>query len=241
LAGFSSINPTVFHEDHSVGIFENAIVVRDDDDTAVGLRGDVLQDLHYLRAVFAVERRCRFIANNQPRFMHERPRDGDALLLPTGKHVGPVTHPRAEADRLQYLRRFFLRDGRGRSLNSQGHAHVLDAIQRRDEVVLLENEPDVRGAELRDRTFVEPMQGRIEHFDLAAIRRERSGDDAQERRLAATRRPDEHKQLAHARLEVHFLKHLRARLTLAEAFADRRGFDCDIFHSRFQLFVTHLC
>ena len=231
LAGFRVINPTVFHVRHAVGVFENAIVVRDDDDAAIRLGGDVLQNLHHLLAVLAIERRRRLVANDQLRVMHQRPRDGHALLLSAGKHVRPMMHPLAEPDRLQHLRRFLLGDGSGRALDTQRHAHVLDAIQRRDQIVLLENETDVRRAKLRAGLLVQAVERRIEHLHLAAIRAERAGDDAEQRRLAAPGRADQHEQLAHARLEVHFLEHLGAALALAESFVHPAGFDCDIFHN----------
>jgi len=66
---------------------------------------------------------------------------------------------------------------------------------------------------------------------LAAIHAERSGDDAEQRRLAAAGRPDQHEQLAHARLEVDLLEHLGAGFSGAESLAHGVGFDCDIFHS----------
>ena len=126
------------------------------------------------------------------------------------------------------------------ALDAQRHADVLDAVQRRDQIVLLENEPDVRGAKLRDRLFVEPVQRRVEDFHFAAIDAERAGDHAQQRRFAATRRTDEHEQLAHARFEIDVLEHFGAGFALAEAFAHGVGFDGEIVHKRFQFLVTRM-
>ena len=38
-----AVNAAVLHVGHAVGVFEDAVVVRDDDDAAVGLGGDILR------------------------------------------------------------------------------------------------------------------------------------------------------------------------------------------------------
>src|SRR4030095_11304706 len=121
------------------------------------------------------------------------------------------------------------------------HADVLDAIQRRDQIVLLKNETDARGAELRDGAFVEAVSRRIAHLHFAAIRRKRSSDDAEQRGLAATGRADKPEQLAPACLEVDILEHLGPGFPFAETFAAGAGFDCDVVHGFFAFRYAGCC
>src|SRR5262245_27389461 len=136
------VNPAVFHVGHTVGIFENAVIVRDDDDAAVGFGGDLLQNLHHFCAVLAVQGGGWLVADDEPGLVHEGPGDGYALLLSAGEHVRAMVHALAQANSFEHLRRLLLSDRGGLSLNAQWHADVLDTIQRWDEVVLLENEAD---------------------------------------------------------------------------------------------------
>ena len=80
-----ALHAAVLHFGQAVGVFEDAIVVRDDDDTAVGVPRDVAQQVHDVAAGILVEGTGRLIANHQARLMHEGARDGHALLLATGE------------------------------------------------------------------------------------------------------------------------------------------------------------
>jgi hypothetical protein len=51
----------------------------------------------------------------------------------------------------------------------------------------------------------------------------------------------QHEQLAHACLEVDFLEHFGAGFAFAEPLAYRVGFDCDVVHKLFFVFVRRLC
>src|SRR5262249_3700448 len=107
-------------------------------------------------------------------------------------------HPLAQPDDVKHLRRLLFSAPSAFAANAQWHADILDAIQRRDEIVLLENEADVGGTELRDGLFVQLVQRRIENLDLATIYTKRSGDDTEEGCLAAPGRADQHEQFTHA-------------------------------------------
>ena len=86
--------------------------------------------------------------------------------------------------------------------------HKLFVVEGTEEVVIArdvggeQREHDLQvgscGPELRDGVFVHAVQWRIEHLHLATIRAQRSGDDTQKRRFAATGRADQPEQLAHA-------------------------------------------
>ena len=55
--------------------------------------------LHDLDACFGVEVARRLVRENDRRVVHERPRDGDPLLLPSGELVRMMAFPAFEAPR----------------------------------------------------------------------------------------------------------------------------------------------
>ncbi len=71
----------VFQLDDTVGEVEDAVVVGDDDAGPVGGDGDFAQQVHHPAARTGVERGGWLVADHQPRFVHQRAGDGDALLL----------------------------------------------------------------------------------------------------------------------------------------------------------------
>ena len=90
-------DPSVVHVGDGVGVVEDARVVRDDDDGAVGLDGVRGQQLHDGLAARMVQRRRRLVADDEARLVHERARDGHALLLAPGERrrerVGAAPEP----------------------------------------------------------------------------------------------------------------------------------------------------
>src|SRR5262245_48417715 len=131
---FRASYPAVLHEGHAVGILEDSVVMRDDDDAAIGFRGDAAEDFHHFGSVLTVERGGWFVADDQLRFMHKGSSNRHALLLAAGKHVRTMMHPPAKADCIEHFRSLFLGDGCFFPLDSQRYADVLDAVQGGDEV-----------------------------------------------------------------------------------------------------------
>ena len=78
----------VVHAGDDVAEMEDAVVVSDDDDRAIGTDGGLAQQLHDLSAGFVVERGGRFVADKQFRLMHEAAHDRHALLLAAGELRG---------------------------------------------------------------------------------------------------------------------------------------------------------
>ena len=72
----------------TVGVVEDAGVVRDDDDRPPRSNGIGRKQLHDGLAARVIERRRRLVADDESRLMNERARNRDALLLPTGQRQG---------------------------------------------------------------------------------------------------------------------------------------------------------
>src|SRR5690606_33024768 len=82
-------NLAVADLDDAIGLFGNRRLVRDEDD-GVAVAVQLAEDLHYLPPARAVERAGRLVGENDLPAIHQRPRDGDALLLPAGELAGAV-------------------------------------------------------------------------------------------------------------------------------------------------------
>src|SRR5262249_35413009 len=78
---FDAIDAAVAHVDDAIAEAENAVIVRHDDDGPFRLHRDATQQLHHGLARVGVERGGRLVADQQSRFVDQRPGDGDALLL----------------------------------------------------------------------------------------------------------------------------------------------------------------
>ena len=90
--------------DHAVRFRRDVGVVRDEDD-GVALAVQLVQQPHHLGAALAVERAGRLVGEDHAPAVHERARDGDALLLPAGKLRRPVVRPVGEAQRGEQIGR----------------------------------------------------------------------------------------------------------------------------------------
>ena len=73
----------------------------------------------------------------------------------------------------------------------QRQLDVLDRAQHRDQVVELEDEPDVARAPCRERVLVETGERLARDDDLAAVGAVETGEEVQQRRLPRARRPHE--------------------------------------------------
>jgi len=113
-------------------------------------------------------------------------------------------------------------------LDEQGNADVFRDGERGDQVELLENEADAFRPEAGEGATGHFVQRVAEDVDLAAFRPHRSGDRAEQRGFAATRRPDEHQDLAGVGLQVHLFEHVDLVRAVAEAFFDGADIDHDV-------------
>ena len=154
-------------------------------------------------AGLGVQRAGGFIAHDEPGPVHQRPRDGDALLLAAGQlrrqGGGAVAEAHALEHRPRPLDGFLAR----RAVDQQRYGRVLGGGQRRQQVERLENEPDRLAAVARLFLRAHGPQVAAEDRALAAVLVEDAGDDGDQRRLAATGGPDQHHQLARAHVQVH--------------------------------------
>src|ERR1700745_569041 len=70
-------DPPVFHVGDRVGQFKYPAVVRNDDDGAIRTHGNFRKEFHYLHASLGIERRGRFVADDQSRLVDDGSGDRD--------------------------------------------------------------------------------------------------------------------------------------------------------------------
>ena len=93
----------------------------------------------------------------------------------------------------------------------RGEAHVLQRRHVLEQMVELKHEPDAAAQTMQHRAIgsVAAVEPRIADFDCPARKRIEPGDRAQDRRLAAARRPAQRNQIAGPRFERE-IRHQRA-------------------------------
>ena len=152
-------------------------------------------------ARFRVERARRFVAQEHVRSFRDRAGDGHALLFAAGELRRKVIETIAEADERECL------FGAHRVGRDVGHErNVLPSGEARDEIVELEDEPDVLAAVLREGAIVRGDEVVIAKPDHAARGRVEAAENVQQRRFAAARRTENDDELALEEVEVHALE-----------------------------------
>ena len=164
----------------------------------------------------AVEVARGLVGEDEAGAVHERARDGDALLLAAGELRRAVAEPLAEPELFEQRSRPRLRLAAERLPADHGrHRDVLQRRELRQQVVELEDEADLLVAELR-----EPVVRLREHVAAAVFYASGGGpveraEQVEQRALARAALPDDRHHLALAHRERHAAQHLQlARLGL---------------------------
>src|SRR5258705_1771353 len=111
---------------HARAVFGDVGLVRHEDDGDAALDVEALEDAHHLDARLRVEIAGRLVGEQQRRVVHQRPRDGDTLLLAARELIPMVAKPIAEAYGLQRV---------GRALPPLRSGHLARVEQREFDVL----------------------------------------------------------------------------------------------------------
>ena len=145
-----------------------------------------------------------------------------------GELVGPVAEAVAEPDPRERLARPLAR--RAHARQPQRQLDVLRDGQRRQQVVGLEDEADVRAAELGERGLVERAERGAGELDAPAGRGLQARGDMQQPALAGPRRPHDRGEAVRGELDAHALQRVHRARPAAVGLADvveddREGFE----------------
>ena len=156
-----------------------------------------------------VERAGRLVGEQEPRPVRERPRDRDPLALPARERARRTPSPMRDRAVLEQLHRPRLALGAAEPAAHHRQLHVLVRVQRRDQVVELEDEADRPGAVLR--RILEPLEPLAPDDDRPRVRPVERPDQVQQRALAAAGRPGQRDDVARLEPERHVLSAGSAR------------------------------
>ena len=136
--------------------FRRVRIVRHHDDRLLVLAIQALQQRQHFRARLRVEVARRLVREQERRIGHDRARDRHALLLSArqlpGIVAGAVGEPHDAEGGHHVVAALLLREAR----EQQRQLDVLERRQHGNEVVQLEDEPDVPRAPRRERAFRQP-------------------------------------------------------------------------------------
>ena len=176
--------------------------MRRDDDGRPPRRREPREERDDVRARGAVEVPRRLVGEDDARLLDERPGDRDALLLAAGEMRRQVGRAIGEADLLEQGERagtrLVVRDA-GRS---DRRLHVVDCGERRDQVELLEHEPERPQPEIGEGGVAERAEVLAFEAHGPLARAVERAEQLEQRRLARAARADERDELARADVEV---------------------------------------
>ena len=172
-----------------------------------------------------VEVAGRLVGEHERRRHHQRPRDGHALLLPARQHRGTMIEPLAEADALeQRLRGGAGLDGRT-PRDTHRHLGVLERRELRQQVMELEDEPDLRVPERHQRRRPPSCRGRDPGRRCGPIRAVEAAEQMEERALADAAGADDGDHFAGVDRQIEIAQHVDVLRADAIAFVQRGDFD----------------
>jgi hypothetical protein len=168
--------------------------VRDQQDRRAGLTPQPQQLVAHQEARLLVERAERLVEEDQARLQHERARDAHALAHAARELRRIRVGERAQARELKRFTDQPLGRLRIGPAPLQAERDVVADREPRKARVVLEDDADA----LRDAA----LDARAVEHDVALRRRLQSGDDLEQRRLAAARRADDREEFAAAQRQV---------------------------------------
>ena len=191
--------------------------MRDDQD-GVALLVQLGEELEHLVAGLLVERPGRLVGEEHGRTIGERPGDRDPLSLPAGELGGEDVRLLRDTDLLEEVQgslpTLLARDARveHRELDVAQHRRL------REEVVLLEDEPDLLVADEREVASRESLDPLPLQRVSPRGRRVQAPQDRHQRGLSRPRRPDESQELTLLHGQVYPAQGVDGHSVTAERF-----------------------
>src|SRR5687767_463575 len=211
--------------DEPVGVCRQRGIVSDEDEGAAQGAVEAEDQLDDLLAGGGVEIAGGLVGEEHRWPARHRARDGHALLLAARQLYWIVLGALGEPDLAQ--ERAGARERVRLARQLQRHRDVLQRGEGGNEVKGLEDVADGVEAEAREGVLPERGDLRLRHADAAGRGSIEPGDEAEQRGLAAARRPRDGHELARGDREGHVREHVDGAVAAGEAHADARDLNHD--------------
>src|SRR6266404_3229748 len=230
IAALFANDASVLDVNYAISKAQYTRVVRDDQHPARGILGDLGQEGHDCVAVLAIQRSRGLVRENRRRLSHDRPRNGDALLLAAAELERKCVDLARQADHRQGV--FGLGDGAGGVVPAyvERQTHVVGGRQGWEQMIGLEDEAHVLAPEFRQLLGPSTFRRTAPHADGAARRREHASEDREKRSLAAAGGAHQQRQFAAPERQADTLESLHLRRPLSQPLHDIDGLDDGLDH-----------
>ena len=151
----------------------------------------------------AVEGAGRLVGEQEARVVHERPRDGDALLLAARQLHGAMVGAVREADAAERLQGALAAGPAVEAGIDHRQFDIAQRVHARQQVELLEDEADLAVAQARQAVGIEALDRGARRGVLPAGRPVEAADEVHEGRLARARRTHDGDEIALVDVERH--------------------------------------
>ncbi|MBP1657450.1 MAG: uncharacterized protein H6Q31_2051 [Bacteroidetes bacterium] len=182
-------------------------IVRDHDDGLLELLVQAIEQRHHFARRNAVQVAGRFVRHQHRRIGDQCPRNGHALFLSARKLLGVVLHTVREADHrkgcFNVLAAFPAREFR----KQEWQLHILECCQHREQVIELENEPDVIRAPLGEGRLAQRGDLGSVDGDGSLIRTVDAGDEIQQGGLSGSGRTHHSEELSVGNGDADVVQH----------------------------------
>lgn len=224
-------DPPIYHLDDPIRAGGKIPVVRHGQDR-VALTGEFMKYIEDDLCIDAVQVAGRFVGHDDPRIIDQGAGDGYPLLLAAGQLPGGFCRNVADIHLIQSVHGLLLDDIPGQSAQAEGGYHdILQDRELRQQIMELENEPDVFISEPGKCAFSQTRDAGPVDREVALIVCIECGKQVEERGLPATRLADDRNKFAFADAEVDILQDQKG-FGAAEEFIEMLRFEDRDLHKK---------
>ena len=202
------LDAALVEDDDAVGELDRLLLVVGDEDGGVaGLVVDLAEPAAQLAADLGIERAEGLVEEQQARLDGERPGKRDTLALAAGKLGREAARKPVEPDQTQQFQDAVADLGLARPAGArprgEAEGDVVEDAHVAEERVVLEDEADMALADAEPKSVLAGEQHQAGGGEIEA------GEDAQERRLAGARGPEQGDELAGVDIERNAMERRR--------------------------------
>jgi len=183
---------------------------------------------HHRYSGVVIEVAGRLVANDQLRVVDKSTRNRHTLLLAATQLARQSICTQTETDRLDDFSRLSLCIPTWGPVDQQWYGHIFDCLKRRQQIEHLKHEPGRCAAKSGAFRLAHVLHVTAKHCALARILIEDRTDHRDERRLAASGRPDDHQKLAALHVKVEAAQRSYRCVACTVGFGQASAMNCKL-------------